>query len=816
MSYEIYQISTYASADASFIKHHAIIYDDIKQLKNELKHNKGYHFRIHKNTTYIFFGDLDKYDNTIGKFRKLLQTFLKTNYNIEFEKEEFKYTLNNKNNNSFHYSIPKWNVTTEKLKEIHENMKKQHPELSKNIDTSIYSEHWYRAPNQRKGTSINDDTKHIIQFGKMLDFIVYYIQSYSENINEYIVAKQQTSRKVNNKLLNDKPYNENIINNNCKDIVVFGEDDTPINKDKVLSKTISEPTLYKKMFDECYKQERFDVYDYWLSIGMALKNTFASHDEAFELFNYFSSKGNNYDGYETTKKKFNTFIKKRTINKYTVATIYYYAIEDNKLKFIEIMNKNTFDLEQSDMCKYAHALAGKKFIYIIDNDMYKLYCFNGKIWKKDDVIMMSFLSNELYEFLKMILIELYFEHYAFNKMKSQIKRLKTFNFKKDVIASYKEIGLRDDIKFDDKWNLFGFNNIVYDLENAEFREYCYDDYLSTTAGYEWREPTSSEINKINDILCQIMPMEVERKLYLQILCTALDGQCLEKFIIFNGCGGNGKGLINDLLLLALGNYAMIGNNAILFEKNKTGNNPEKANMHKKRLVIFREPSEKNKFENSVVMELTGGGKISVRGNYENNTEKELNLTMIIECNQKPLFAEEPKQADVRRIIDILFRSTFTDDKTVIDNDNHIYLSDIRYKTKQFQEKHKFALLKILMDEYNVYRNNDYVLHIPETIKKRTQLYLEMSCNIISWFKENYTYSSDKNDICKMKDLYSDFITSCYFINLSKIEKKKYNKSYFENYIKSEPFFKQYYVLKSTWVRNYITCWKSIEECNTVS
>ena len=47
--------------------------------------------------------------------------------------------------------------------------------------------------------------------------------------------------------------------------------------------------------------------------------------------------------------------------------------------------------------------------------------------------MKYFLSNELYEFLKMILVELYFEHHTFEKMKNQIKKLKMQNFKKDVI-----------------------------------------------------------------------------------------------------------------------------------------------------------------------------------------------------------------------------------------------------------------------------------------------------------------------------------------------------------------------------------------------
>ena len=73
------------------------------------------------------------------------------------------------------------------------------------------------------------------------------------------------------------------------------------------------------------------------------------------------------------------------------------------------------------------------------------------------------LSNDLYEFLKTILVELYFEHNSFNSMKSQIKKLKNYSFKADVTKMYKEVDCYETLVFDDKWYLFGFNNIVYDL-----------------------------------------------------------------------------------------------------------------------------------------------------------------------------------------------------------------------------------------------------------------------------------------------------------------------------------------------------------------
>lgn len=464
----------------------------------------------------------------------------------------------------------------------------------------------------------------------MKDFIINHIPKDSIDINSIKYINIDASKKKNT-------MEDEIIDNNDYNIIDIKElplinkkSDNQLtllktNNDALLSSTLSETKLYKKMFDECYKQERFEIYDYWVSIGMAIRNTFLNEDDAIDLFNYYSSKGKNYGGFEKTKNKYTTFIKKKNSNGYTVATIHFYAIEDNKPKFIEIMNKNSFELGQTDICKYLKIIAGFKFVYKQCGDKYKLYCYNDKYWQTDDILLRQCIGNDLYDFLKTTLIEVYWNSKDFNILKSKIEKLKSMSYKKEIVETYKEYGLNNDIKFDDKWWLFGFNNMVYDMEDCKFREYRYDDYVSITCGYDWREPTDEEIKTMNNLIDSIMPIKDERDAYLQILCTGIDGRCCEKLIIQNGFGGNGKGMINDIMLMAIGSYGILANNAILFEKAKTGSNPEKANLHKKRYAIFREPPEKNKFENSSVKELTGGGMFSARTHNEKETEKEKKL-----------------------------------------------------------------------------------------------------------------------------------------------------------------------------------------------
>lgn len=275
----------------------------------------------------------------------------------------------------------------------------------------------------------------------------------------------------------------------------------------------------------------------------------------------------------TTQKKEACLANKNTQNQTSKTT-------QNKQKFIETINKNNFNLEQNDICEYVKFLEGNTFIYVIQENNYKLYCFDGKIWRQDSTLLKKYLSYDLHDFLKEILYGLYHNNKSFNQMKSQIRKLKSAIFKENIVKTYRELGSNSQVKFDSNCDLLGFNNVVYDLENGVFRDYKYDDYILTTTGYNWQEPTQDEIDTLTKLIEQIMPNKEERNLYLQILCSTLDGRCVEKFIIFNGEGGNGKGMMDDLLLCALGNHGLIANNGILFEINRTGSNPEKANIHK--------------------------------------------------------------------------------------------------------------------------------------------------------------------------------------------------------------------------------------------
>lgn len=788
--FKVYAIDKYLGKTKDFIDNEYEEFE-LKDLNKLLKKDEGYHMRIQKNSYYIFFGDCDYYkDNEPIKFFGLLISFLDEYYNIKITLEDISYTINKSKIGSYHYSIPKYYTSCHKLKEIHENFFNHHKDifnyynennkLNKVVDSGIYKDSWFRYPNQTKEGIKN--TEHIIEKGKIQDFIVEYIPFDSICIDDYNYI-EKVKIKDNDKILKNKNKENTKMNNKNIDTNIdnFTKQFYKNNKDDILI----------KLFDECLKQERYDNYTDWITIGMALKNSFG--DNSFELFDYISKKSKKYEGIDNTKKVFDGFQYKLN-DGYTIATIYKFASKDNKDKFSEIIKKESlfkdFDLTSTGIAHYIKYLKPTNFIW--KNN--ELYCYNGKFWEKDDTIMRIYIGGELYNFLKSVLITCFWDDKSFSQYKTKLDKLRSLNFKKEIIETTKEVFINNKIEFDTKFYLFGFDNLVYDLNDNKFREYKYDDYISITTGYEWIEQTNEQIITVNKIINNIFPIENERDLYLSILSTGLEGRCLEKFTIANGNGRNGKGLLHDLYLCALGSYGLIANSAILFETNKTGSNPEKNNIDKKRFIIFREPPEKSKFENSVIKELTGGGNFSARGHHESNTEKKLYGTIIVECNKKPLFAEEPTQADILRLIDIYFRSSFVDDEEIINEEKYIFKGNKLYKSNEFQSEHKCALLKILFEKYKDYKKNNYKFIIPESIKQRTQLYLELSCNILTWFKDNYDKTEDKNDVIKLKELFNDFKKSDYYHNLSKNDKRKYNYSFFENYFSTNIFFKNYYFM----------------------
>jgi len=385
---------------------------------------------------------------------------------------------------------------------------------------------------------------------------------------------------------------------------------------------------------------------------------------------------------------------------------------------------------------------------------------------------------------------------------------------KSIIECSKGDYKNDLIIFDNNEFLICFNNGVYDVKKHIFRPLQYDDYLTLKANYEFRlidfkkldlsieqDKKDNETKLLLDkILNEIFTDKDILKLVMVILASCFIGVCIEKFIIFNGGGANGKSLINLFNKNSLGDdYYYKADNSILQVSNKStgGTNQGLANCHLKRCLIFSELDKSKTIKISEMKNLTGGGNITARGLYSKNDVVKLFATSIIEVNVKPPLDDlqgTDTNSLIRRIIDILFNSKFTFDKNEIDNIT-IFEANLYYKSTEFLDKIRVVYTNIIFEYLQLLHQQNYNIDyfIPDSIKKRSLDYIQSSNTIHNIFLELFEEDTEDKSFLKVDDIISTITSSVYFSQLTKKQQGEFKASTIKEYFKKNDLYsKNYY------------------------
>ena len=388
----------------------------------------------------------------------------------------------------------------------------------------------------------------------------------------------------------------------------------------------------------------------------------------------------------------------------------------------------------------------------------------------------------------------------------------------------------NDLQFDSNRNLFGCKNGVFDIEADLFRPYKFDDFVTMNCGFDFeelrdgkrmRELTEDDVNKFEDIekiLKQVFPDKDVRNLVMKIYGSGISGKCIEKFFVFNGQGGNGKGLLDEFLRCCLGDYFYEADITLLTTKKKGGNGPnqELADIDKKRFLLYKEPGQFVQIENSNMKDQTGGGVIKGRALYSSKTMVELHNTTVMECNQKPKLGETPTTGDARRICDILFESTFTTSEVDVDEENNIYLANPLLKEDIWKNDHKVYFLNLLFQSVVELKQIKYIMDvfIPNSVKERSNLYLLGCYDIHSMFVELYE-PADSSHFVSLKDIAFNIKNSTDFHGLNKVKQRGMKNEIIYEFFKTNVNYKDRYKERYDYVldgvrtcsRNIITMYK---------
>lgn len=578
-------------------------------------------------------------------------------------------------------------------------------------------------------------------------------------------------------------------------------------------------------------EDRFDDYDLWIRFSFLLKNLDLTDDQKEELFIKYSSKSKKFN-----KSKDLDFFDK--INKkddgLTFKTLEYWFKCDNHEEFIKWnikiragFNKDNnnffeypFGLEflSGEISDYFKSVYETRFIYC-DN---KLYYFNGVYWEIDDKNN-SYLSN--------FIDEQFYEHCSEFQTKNEIKlnklivknqnderlpKLKEINndYSKKIKSNFRKIIFRKSLiqdiinkitnnkqEFNKQPNLFCFKNKLYDLKQRKFIEPKASYFISINTGYDYIDDDkikTKNINELNKILNTIFNEE-NKKSYLSVLSSGLIGELVQKFTVASGSGGNGKSLLNKLMMETVGEYGYKLPPQILQQKLKVGACPEMANLHLKRFVLTSEPDSEFDINCSVLKQLTGDDEINSRNLFSDNTKTELFLTLIMECNDRPKF-NEVNDAILRRLINIPFKSKFVDEYQYNNyteeerKEKNIYLGNSNYEKREFKETYKQALFDILVNDHleNYFKNGIYK---SQEVIKESNKYLSDSDIVFNFVDENYEQISDKKAFIKCIDLWDKFKNTDDYLKMPKMAQRKLNKTEFIKRLENNLFIGKFMKIK---------------------
>lgn len=450
-----------------------------------------------------------------------------------------------------------------------------------------------------------------------------------------------------------------------------------------------------------------------------------------------------------------------------------------------------------DIAEYFCTIHDNEFKWFSDS----LYVYNGYFWEQSTTsIIYNNLDKMYFNLLKILNTEFRggkYRKFYNDVITKKLIRLRTSKCLKNIWESIKfRIEIKEDI-WDANPYLLGFKNGTYDLKQGIFRTSNKLDFISRVIPYEFKEVEQNELDFTMNYLNKILPIETEKDFFLKTLSTCLDGKLLENIIFALGNGRNGKDTILTVIMKnVLGeNLYYDAPNHILTDKIKTGANPEVANMHKKRLIVYSEPDKNYTLKCATIKQLTGTEIMPVRGLYSSTNKTRMCGTHIVMQN-KLLAMDCPDDAMMNRLFVIPFRAMFRTEEKLAElpeDTKFAYLVDSYFKSAEFIERIKLPLIHILLKYYKIFHNEGNILkNAPKSILEASKQYISDSDDFVNWFNECYERTDDEKEFIKLKDVYDKFKQSDLWINMTKNERRKMTRAKLEKDIIENPTLRVFF------------------------
>lgn len=524
---------------------------------------------------------------------------------------------------------------------------------------------------------------------------------------------------------------------------------------------------------------RFDYYPNWLRLGFVLYNEGFTAEQFIEL----SKRSKHYKEKSSPK-----WIKEKWIHfrksRLNQATLWKWLSEDNNEAY-QTLSQRRKDFWGLMSCM-SHAEVGQ-FFYNMKTDAYIFHEACGwyqlganNRWDLYDKIP-SMLKSDIWNTLKKVAKEHlkmlpkpeppldddegakadYKDDMATYKKKVKaiwkfVNAIGTSGFVDGVIAFLPSMYKDDDLpqKMDEQRHLFAFSDKVIDLNTMEVRPIDPMDYICINTGYEYPETRDEDarqevIDTLRSIFETNEEIEASPDAMGEMTTYALDhiACCLsgnpkyERFYIWTGKGGNGKGVASELVKRSFGGYYHPIPHTVITKTcdKKDAPNPPMAKAKGKRFLQFSEPEASDKLQVGCIKELTGGDEITARDLFKTTIVFKPQWYLFGQTNNIPKLNRGDGGA-TRRIRILQFLFSFV--ATPTDKWHKAINVDLKDKiTKSPAWRNEF--IHLLIEAYR--RVVADGLHEPSAVMDASQEYNEDNNPVTAWLRNNFITGLNQAD-----------------------------------------------------------------------
>lgn len=509
---------------------------------------------------------------------------------------------------------------------------------------------------------------------------------------------------------------------------------------------------------------RYDNYQSWLSVGMALKNS----DYPCELWDEWSRKSAKYR-MGLCQSKWRTFgVSERPLTK---ASLYQWLKEDNYTLFVSLQSANKDIVSAFSYGTNAHVadafyqINPTKYVFSSTEGWYVLQ--ENNTWLQvgsTEASKIPSLFNDIrddccdvmYDILKNLPKGKEENDLLRKSFADTLKKIQSSSFLRGVIAFLPGLYYCKDVEklFNQKRHLFAFTNGVYDMNTMEFRSIEPSDYITMTCGYDYREAYQAEKEMVLDFMKTIQPNNDVMNYLLQALSSTLEGSNrAETFHALTGMGANGKSCLMDLCQATFGDYyRTIGVSYLTKEDDgKDRPLPDLVAAQWARMLVASEPEERDKFQVAMLKLIAGGDEISCRGMYGKVVNKYVpQFKLWIMSNDMPRLSKYDQGIE-RRMRCLNFPTRFV---MVPRAENERIRDDSLKGRIKSEEGWKYGFLGLLLEAFGKVRGNS--LELPEEVRKFTEDYMLKNNPVGAWLRKNYELTGHREDCIKKGDLYDAF------------------------------------------------------------